>query len=364
MSLAPMLVEKADELGVDVRYHTRMIHLVQNDQDTVTGIIAEDENGKKFEIKAMKGTILCTGGYANNVEMLEDLNPAALEENVYSDAPANYGEGISAGTWIGAARDKMPAVLVFDRGIVPPGTKAEETYIMEPFKDFFWMGSQPFLKLNINGERFANESVPYDYIVNAAGYQPGNMYVMVWDSNYRQHIDANHTLGCSRIEYPSPTGGMQTYVSAGGYDGNDKQIQDLIERGYIVKADTIEELAAKLQLPVETATQHIERYNELCEKGIDEDFGNESSRLHAVKEGPFYGCLLGGRILSTLDGLKINTNMQVLRKDGSVIAGLYAAGNDSGGFFAYTYPERLPGTAVSRAFTFGWLAGEHAAGIK
>lgn len=361
VDIAPLLVGKAAKEEVEVRYNTRFIHLLQDNNDRVTGVVAEDDEGKYFQINATKGVILCTGGYANNMEMMRDLNPVAAEENVYSDAPSNYGEGIAAGTWVGADRDKMPAVLVFDRGIVPPGTVAKDTYIQEPFKNFFWMASQPFLKVNAHGERFANESIPYDYIVNSAGYQPGNLYVMLWDNNYGEHIQNNHTVGCARIEYPSRTGGLQTYVSAGGYDGNDNQIQGFIDEGLIMKADSIEELAKKLQLPVEKVRKTVNRYNQNCHNGVDEDFGKEKSRLNPVEEGPFYGCWLGGRVLSTLDGLRINNNMEVIREDGSPIQGLYAAGNDSGGFFAYTYPERIIGAAVSRAFTFGRLAGLNAA---
>jgi succinate dehydrogenase/fumarate reductase flavoprotein subunit len=106
----------------------------------------------------------------------------------------------------------------------------------------------------------------------------------------------------------------------------------------------------------------VERYNDLCHQGKDEDFGKESYRMLALDQGPYYGAMLGGRLLATLDGLRVNTKMQVLREDGEVIPGLYAAGNCSGGFFFGAYPDHVPGLTVSHAQTFGRLAGQIAAG--
>ena len=81
----------------------------------------------------------------------------------------------------------------------------------------------------------------------------------------------------------------------------------------------------------------------------------------ALDKPPYYGVTLGGQLLCTLDGLRINTNMQVLNGAGEVIPGLYAGGNDSGGFFCGNYPERLPGVAAGRSLTFGRLAAQHMA---
>jgi hypothetical protein len=358
---APFLVETAKELGVEFQFNTPMVQILKNNNGRVTGVIAKNPDEQFIKINASKGVIICTGGYANKQELLKKWNPIAYKENVYSDAPANYGEGILAAMEVGAAKDEIATVMVFDRGIVKPGTKVSEMYLKEPFKNFFWMGSQPFLKVNLRGERFANESIPYDWIVNAAGLEPGDLYCMIWDANWKEDVDRFHTLGCSRIEYPSRTGGLQTKVSVHGAGGPEKDIERYIEAGFIQKANTIEDLAEKLQIPADTLKATIDRYNELAEKGVDEDFGKESFRLSKVIKAPFYGVVIGGRILCTLDGLRINTKMQVLDEEHNPIEGLYAAGNDSGGFFAVSYPEHVPGVCVGRAFTFGRIAGQIAA---
>ena len=82
--------------------------------------------------------------------------------------------------------------------------------------------------------------------------------------------------------------------------------------------------------------------------------------MELVSEAPYYGAIVGGRLLATLDGLRVNTHMQVTNKQGNVIKGLYAAGNCSGGFFWGSYPDHVPGLTASHALTFGRLAGQFA----
>ena len=130
-----------------------------------------------------------------------------------------------------------------------------------------------------------------------------------------------------------------------------------------MESDTLEGLAEKLNLPVDTFVKTVERYNELCKKGVDEDFGKESYRMIAIEKPPFRGAVLGGQILCTLDGLRINTKLQVLDTNLEPIEGLYAAGNDSGGFFANNYPEMMVGVACGRTITFGRLAGQIVASL-
>lgn len=118
-------------------------------------------------------------------------------------------------------------------------------------------------------------------------------------------------------------------------------------------------MAEKLHLPKDNLVASVARYNEMCEHKRDNDFGKESFRLFPVAKAPYYGIIIGGRLLATLDGLRINTKMQVLDENGNIIPHLYAAGNASGGFFWGSYPDRVPGLACGRAQTFGRLAGKN-----
>lgn len=225
-------------------------------------------------------------------------------------------------------------------------------YPTETFENWLWIGSYPFLKVNLRGQRFANESVPYQFISNAASKEPGYLYAMIWDADYPELLKQFHMLGCAKFGFPGYMKDKQAFVD---------DVNKYIEKGLIIKADTIEELAAKLHLPVENLKKTIERQNQNYIDHVDKDFGKEYYRMSPIEKKPYYGCILGGRILGTLDGLRVNEKMEVLDKDYQPINHLFTAGNDSGGFFWGSYPDRVPGLASSHAQTFGRLAGKNAA---
>jgi hypothetical protein len=268
-------------------------------------------------------------------------------------------DGIKAAKWIGAQKQEQPTVQVFDRGGVPPDAEAGAMFSTPGVMTH--IGSQPFLKVNKRGERFCNESTPYDFIYAAATYEPSLLWCSVWDANWREQTRQFHTVACSRIQ-PSPTGGKMIIFNEDATEEFHQQV--LMPAGIVVESDTLEGLAEELQIPPETFIATVERYNELCEKGVDEDFGKESYRMMPLNTPPYRGATLGGQFMCTMDGLLINTNLQVLDEEFNPIEGLFAAGNDSGGFFANNYPELIIGTTCGRAITFGYLAGKSAVGAR
>ena len=166
--------------------------------------------------------------------------------------------------------------------------------------------------------------------------------------------------GCSRM-----------FPFANGADPNipwqvveSKMLPGLIEKGFVVKADTIEEFAQKLQLPVETLKATIARNNELYKKGEDVDYGKEAHRLSPIDKAPFYGAKNTGWLLCTLDGIQINTDMNAIDTEGNPIPGLYVVGNDSGSYFANEYPNLATGMACGRTVTFGRIVGRNLAKAK
>lgn len=353
VSYGDWFVQWDKDHGVDLRYKTTLVKLIK-DGDTVTGAIVKDlAKDEYYEIDAKKGVILCTGGYSANKQLLQKWNPEALKKNVYNDSPRNDGAGITAALEVGALRDREPAECIFDRGLVPVGTKTEDMYYQtETYDNWLWIGSYPFLKVNLRGQRFANESVPYQFISNAASKEPGYLYAMIWDADYANLLKQFHMLGCAKFGFPGYMKDKQAFID---------DVDRYVEKGLIVKADTIEELAEKLHLPVENLKKTVERQNQNYIDHVDRDFGKEYYRMSPIEKKPFYGCILGGRILGTLDGLRVNTDMEVLDKDYNPIKHLYTAGNDSGAFFWGSYPDRVPGLASSHAQTFGRLAGKNAA---
>ncbi|RXI78198.1 FAD-dependent oxidoreductase [Levilactobacillus suantsaii] len=345
--------EKVEDMGVKLQFKTALVKLLTT-EDQVTGAIVKDlKNDEFIQINASKGVILCTGGYSANKDLLKQWNPVALKKNVYNDSPRNNGAGITSALNVGAIKDEEPAECIFDRGLVPVGTKTGDMYVQTAtYKDWLWLASHPLLKLNMRGERFANESIPYQFIVNAASKQPGYLYSMIWDDNFSEYAKQFHMLGCARVGFPGYMASAQKLR---------EDTQQYVDKGLVVKADSIEELAEKLHLPVKTVKQSVKRNNELVVDNIDKDFGKEAFRLTPINKKPYYGCILGGRILCTFDGLRVNKKMEVVNDQFDPIQHLYAAGNDSGGFFFGSYPDRVPGLAASHAQTFGRLAGQQAA---
>lgn len=355
VSYGDWFMQYQTEHGVDMRFETSLVSLVKED-GKVTGAIVKDLAKDEFYQINAKSVILATGGYSANKELLAKWNPLALKKNVYNDSPRSNGAGITAGLNAGAIRDEEPAETIFDRGLVPVGTKTEDMYYQTATYDhWLWIGSYPFLKVNLRGERFANESVPYEFITNAAAKEPGYLYAMIFDSNYAEHLEKMHMLGCARFGFPGYMKDKEAFIA-----DTEQHVKD----GLVVKADTIEELASKLHLPVDALKQAVANANRAVIDNQDKEFGKEAYRITPIDHAPYYGCILGGRILCTFDGLRINTKMQVLDENHNPIPGLYAAGNDAGGFFWGSYPDRVPGLVASHAHTFGRLAGKYAAGAE
>ena len=350
------VLDYAEGHGLTVRYETTMVKLEKDGSGRVTGIIAKNADDSYLRINASKGVILGCGGYSGNEEMMKALQPQSVEQTcVNYSKPGAKGDGIKACLWAGAIMDTTHTAMIFDRGAVKPD------YAGEPGKAsdgmMFWMGSQPFLKVNLKGERFINEYLPYDMVLHAAASQPHHTYCTIWDSKYPEDCEKFATHGCSRL-YPhvngtAPVFPMETVIGMN---------EDLEEQGYIVQADTVEELAEKLGLPVDTFTATVEHYNELAANGEDTDFGKESYRLSTLTEAPFYGVRqCGGYLICTMDGIQIDDNMHALDANYQPIPGLYVIGDMSGSYFSHSYPNLMSGAAAGRSATFGRLAGQNAA---
>lgn len=349
---AKIVKEYGMSKGLEIHYDTSMVELIK-EGDKVTGLYAAVEGGYA-RYNASKGVIVCTGGYSLNKEMLQALQPETVKmTNINYSYPGSQGDGIKACLWAGAAMDETHAGMLFDRGGIMPDQVGCETQGV-----LFWMGSQPFLKVDLEGNRFTNESGCYDHILHDAFNLLGMTYAMVWDANYKADMERFDSHGCSRM-FPHANGAESVWP----LDFNEGVFMTQYrEEGYVVKADTIEELAEKLGLPVENFKATVDRYNELYDMQKDEDFGKEAYRLSELRTAPFEGVRMsGGYFICTLDGIKIDTNMNALTPEGKPIEGLYVAGDCSGGYFDASYPNLLAGAAAGRSVTFGRLAGKYAA---
>ncbi len=342
-----------DSMGVEFRLNAALVKLEQDGSGKVTGAIAQDQADQHYiKITASKGVIMCAGGYASNTQMMQALQPHTLAMKINLPAGSTCdGSGIKAMMWAGAALDPTHASMMFNRACCLP----TETAGYKTNGKMFWFGEQPFLKVNLNGKRFCNESGPYEFMLHSMYMQPNHTYCDIFDSNSEEYARQFEEVGCCRL-FPFDNDAPSNRDFASVWDQLTGQF---VDEGYVIKANTIEELAKGLKIPEENLTAAVKRYNELCAKGVDEDYGKEKHRLTPVDQPPFYGVRVGAWHLTTLNGCRINTDMQVIREDGTPIEGLWATGDCTGGFFAQTYPNLFTGLACGRTMTFG----RHAAKI-
>ena len=329
---------RALKLGVNIRYQTPAVQLIRQQNGRVTGVIARDKTGNYVQFNARKAVILCTGDYGNNPWMMDKYcsiaAEVARENNIYmtrnedllkAPEPINVGDGHQMAMLIGAVMEPAPHAPMSHATVGPSGANA-------------------FLRVNIDGERFENEDVPGQSSANSLVRQPGKMVWQVFDIKWER-------------ELPLMGVGLGTFSEAN--DMVRAQIEETT-----VKADTIEKLAHKMEVPVATFKATIERYNKLARMGKDLDFGKRADRLTTVDKPPFFAGIIKQHILVVLGGLITNTKFQPIDADRKVIPGLYLAGNTVGNRFAVDYPTMCAGLSHGFAWTTGRLAGLSAAAEK
>ncbi|MDD4242240.1 MAG: FAD-dependent oxidoreductase [Smithellaceae bacterium] len=341
-TLCGMLEKYVKAKGVEILYETPAVQLIRkNNKGKVTGLVAKGSDGY-IQVNTARGVILCTGGYVNNREMFEKYSPRCLKiaGDGYPEG-SNTGDGILMGMWVGGIKQETDCPMLWDGFTAIPGGFRNRVVNL---------ARQPFLYVNLLGERYANEDAPFGYTANQDIAQPGAWKWTVWDANWDKDKDKMHGTVCEKM--------VKTPL------WNNKAYDHFKGKGVIVEADTLEALADKMQVPRAAFVATVKRYNELVQKGADEDFGKDPAKLTAIVKPPFGACKTGAGLLVTMDGLRINTDLQVLDAESKPIDGLYAAGNASGDFFCNDYPITATGISHGRAYTFGWLAGEKVAALK
>jgi fumarate reductase flavoprotein subunit len=335
-SMRYALKKGCEDKGVKFYYKTPAAQLVREEKGRVTAVIG-GAKGAYTKFVAKKGVIVCSGDYNADKEMREYYIPSTknMHANMYEmvSGPNNTGDGQKMGMWVGAAIDEFPhAPMYFDFAV--PGAPILADALMR----------QPWLNVNIRGERFENEELPYAYLSNAQRQQPENSRWAIWDAKWTKEAPSFKLVACKdmRTNFHDP-----------------ENVKKYIEKGYIRSAETLEELAGKIKVPEAAFMKTVKRYNELAQQGVDLDYGKRAACLTKIEKPTFYAVPLGTALLVTLGGLQINEQLQVLDEEKNVIPGLYAAGNASGSYYANDYCVNLPGNSHGRAFTFGYLAGKN-----
>lgn len=349
------LMRYAEQIGVDFRWEHEAVQLVRDDggKGRVTSVIAKTSDGYYVKFRARKGIILCSGGYAGNMDLLKKFQPTtgALAASISQRPMANTGNMIKAAMAIGATMDPWPGLSnMFDGGM---DDLAPEIGGRMP------INRQPWLFVNIQGERFTNEDMTlYGWRCHQMLAQTNHRYYSVFDSKWETDGARFSGEGCAQMK------GHQYHIEI---------FNKAVEQGLAYKSDTLEGLAAKIGCPVDTFKATVARYNDLyaqyCTADamahpntiFEPDMGKQANYLTSITQGPFYAMADRPTSLGTLTGLRINAALQCLDADGQPIPGLWAAGNDSGSFFANCYPFQFTAITTGRAMVFGRLAAIAAA---
>ncbi|MEE4023324.1 3-oxosteroid 1-dehydrogenase [Gordonia sp. PKS22-38] len=346
-ALAAELLLGARQLGVPLKLNTGLADLLTDD-GRVVGVLAESD-GTQFPIHARHGVILACGGFEHNAEMRQKYQREPIGSDWTTGAPSNTGDGITAGLKVGAAVSLMDdswwgPTIPLPRG---PWFALSERSVPGTFI------------VNVRGERFMNESLPYVEAVHQMyggdfghGESPGE--------NVPSWLIMDQTC-------------RNRYLFA-GVNARQPLPKKWFEAGVVVKADSIRELADKIDVPADALANTTERFNGFARSGVDADFGRGTSgydhyygditnkpnpSLGALTKAPFYAVKMVPGDLGTKGGIDTDAAGRALRPDGSIIDGLYAAGNTSAPVMGHTYAG--PGATIGPALVFGYLAALDAA---
>ncbi|MDO4973736.1 MAG: FAD-dependent oxidoreductase [Eubacteriales bacterium] len=318
---------RAQAAGAVCETNTAGKKLLTNENGAVIGAIVE-KDGQEIRIKARKGVVLATSGYDHNLEMAKGMSKSqyiALTEpgNIAGSCVGNTGDGIRMGMEVGAG------LAGIGGGI---NVSLNGSIGRDPTSNIG--GCTTGISVNKYGQRFVDEWCQYGYYMNAVFNQDDHIS---WTVTDQAAVDRE--------------GG-----TAMGFTSEDLSAD--VEAGSVVKADTIEELAEAIGVSAEGLKSTLATWNADCAKGVDTAFG-KTQCLNPIEVGPFYAAKTQTYNLGTLGGLKINTDAQVCRFDGTPIEHLYAGGLCSGGWAGLFYPGS--GTAVLSTVHWGRKAGRNAA---
>ena len=301
--------DKMKELGIEVMLNTKATSLILED-GRVTGVLAEGEN-TDYVIHA-KAVILASGGFGANEDMYTQYRPD-LKGTVTTNAPGATGDGIVMALEAGAALVDIEQIQLH-----PTVEQTTSMLITESVR-----GDGAIL-VNQKGERFINEMETRDVVSAAELEQEGQYAYIIFDQHLRDNLKAT---------------------------------EKYVKNGLTVQADTIEELAEKLNIDPATLAKTLGDWNGFVEAKNDPQFGRTTGMNDALVTPPYYAIQIAPGIHHTMGGVKIDTTAHVINEAGEPIPGLFAAGEVTGGVHG---GNRLGGNAVADIVVFGRIAAQSA----
>jgi len=332
------MLQMAVRQNIDIRINSGVSELVE-ENGCIAGVVTQ-KDGKPWRIEARDGVLINAGGFSHNADMRKQYGPQPSSVAWTNANPGDTGEMIEIAKSHGAALDFMDGAVWILTSTPPTG----ERYI-----HVLDLPKPHCILVNQKGQRYTNEA--QSYMANGQAVYAGGD-VPVWAI-----VESRH-----RERYP--------WAFLAG-----KTPQSFFDSGYMKKADTIEELAAQINVPPDNLKATIERFNGFARKGVDEDFGRGSKAydlvfadptnhpnpgLGAIEKPPYFAVAIYPGDVGTFGGIMTDEFGRVVKEDGSVLQGLYATGNSSASVMGKTYPGA--GASISPAFIFGWVAARHAIG--
>lgn len=304
------LYNKLIEHKVPIFVNSNVTELVQKD-GKVTGVkVTVDGKEKTITSKAV---VLTTGGFGSNMTMITSYKPE-LKGYVTTNHSGATGDGIEMAKKLGAATVEMDKIQIH------PTVYQELSYLVSEA-----IRGEGAILVNQQGKRFYNEMNTRDMVSAAINALPEQYAYVVFDQGLRDHS---------------------------------KSIDTYEQKGMTLKADTLEELAKKMSVPEDSLKTTVTSWNKYVATKNDTEFGRKTGMDRDMSKAPYYAIKIAPGIHHTMGGLKINTNTQVLKADGTAISGLYAAGEVTGGVHG---SNRIGGNAVADIIIFGRQAGKQSA---
>jgi len=309
--MIPLLQENCEKRGIDIVLNTTVDTILTDANGAAVGVSGTDKDGNTVVVNA-KSVILATGGFGANLDMVTQYKPE-LAGFMTTNAAGAQGQGIEMATAIGAGTVDMDQIQIH------PTVEANTAALITE-----GLRGDGAILVNANGERFIDEVGTRDVVSAAEIAQPGSYSWLIVD---QAMADASSV------------------------------IQGYIKKGYTKTGATYEELAKELDIDPATFANTMETWNGYVEAKNDPDFGR-TSFANPLNNGPYYAIKVTAGVHHTMGGVTINSATEVLKEDGTVIPGLFAAGEVTGGVHG---ANRLGGTAVADFVVFGRIAGESAA---
>lgn len=321
-----------DSNGVQFRFETPAVKLETDADGRVVGVIAQNKEGAYEYYGVRKGVVVCTGGFGHDEAMVDEFFSPRIarflkEQNWYNgvmqadktpEIPLDTGDGHKMLCWVGAQMEEK--------------THSYNSWPISP------LCGVPMLMVNQAGHRFLNEATSFLNIAHVVAEQPGDSLA------YWKIVDQAALDG----ELPSS---FNAVLPKGAVDVETES----------VKADTLEELAEMIDVDPVVLNATVERYNELCAAGFDEDYGKLSKYMLPVATPPFHAVKETLVAAVTMGGVKCNGLMEVIDEMGNPIPGVYAAGNTMGRRFGWSYEASHIGLTNSLAIVHGYFAGKNCA---